>query len=216
MTEIMSPERQAVQSHLMIIEQNNPSFALALVLSATLGFRRSELAGLRWKHIDLEHGVLHLREGITNVPGIGFSTTSTKTGVHGHADFELHELHLERLHTHRAVLQQRADQSNVKLSDDAYVFSADPFHLTPIRPDSLGQMLRRHCLANPNLPYITLKMLRTYTSSEVHGTGADETTAAAILRDSPETTARHYRAANRSRMRDTTNVIAENLLIAST
>jgi hypothetical protein len=88
--------------------------------------------------------------------------------------------------------------------------------LTPIRPDSLGQMLRRHCLANPNLPYITLKMLRTYTSSEVHGTGADETTAAAILRDSPETTARHYRAANRSRMRDTTNVIAENLLIAST
>jgi len=63
------------------------------------------------------------------------------------------------------------------------------------------------------LPYITLKMLRTYTSSEVYGTGADETTAAAILRDSPETTARHYRAANRSRMRDATNVIVENLLL---
>jgi integrase len=211
--QIMSPERQAVQSHLMIIQQNNPSFALALVLSATLGFRRSELAGLRWKHIDLERGVLHLREGITNVPGFGFTTTNTKTGVHGHADYELHELHVERLRMHRAILEQRANQSNVQLSDDAYVFSADPFHSVPIRPDSLGQMLRRHCLANPDLPYITLKMLRAFTGSEVYGTGADETTAAAILRDSPETTARHYRAANRLRMRDATNVIAENLLI---
>lgn len=211
--EIVAPERQVVRSHLTILEQTNPGLALALMLSATLGLRRSELAGLRWKHIDLEHGVLRLREGITNVPGIGFTTTQTKTGVHGHADYELHALHIERLRIHRAVLEQRAIQTGVQLSDDVYVFSADPFHVTPIRPDSLGQMLRRHCQANPNLPYITLKMLRTYTSSEVYGTGADETTAAAILRDSPETTARHYRAANRSRMRDATNVIAENLLL---
>jgi integrase len=211
--EIVAPEREVVQSHLTILEQTNPGLALALMLSATLGLRRSELAGLRWKHIDLERRVLHLREGITNVPGVGFTTTNTKTGVHGHADFELHELHVERLRLHRMVLLQRAGQSNMKLSDDAYVFSAHPFHATPIRPDSLGQMLRRHCQVHPHLPYITLKMLRNYTSSEVYGTGADETTAAAILRDSPETTARHYRAANRSRMRDATNVIVENLLL---
>ena len=211
--EIVAPERETVQLHLGILELTNPPLALAFLLSATLGLRRSELAGLRWKHIDLEQGVLRLREGITNVPGIGFTTTQTKTGVRGHADYELHALHVERLRIHRAVLEQRAIQSEVQLSDDVYVFSADPFHVTPIRPDSLGQMLRRHCQANPDLPYITLKMLRTYTSSEVHGTGADETTAAAILRDSPETTARHYRAANRSRMRDATNVIVENLLL---
>ena len=214
--EIVAPERSVVQSHLAILQQTNPGLALALVLSATLGLRRSELAGLRWKHIDLEQGVLHLREGITHVPGVGFTTTNTKTGVHGHADFALHELHIERLRLHLDTLEQKALQSNVLLPDNPYVFSSDPFHLRPIRPDSLGQMLRRHCQANSSLPPLTLKMLRAYTSSEVYGTGADETTAAAILRDSPETTARHYRAANRSSMRDATRVIVENLLLGNT
>jgi hypothetical protein len=128
----------------------------------------------------------------------------------------LHELHLERLRLQRQQLENRALESKVQLIDDPYVLSSDPFHAVPIRPDSLGQKLRRHCLAHPHLPGLTLKMLRTYTSSEIYGTGADETTAAAILRDRPETTARHYRAARRSSLRSATHIIAENLLRKNT
>ena len=213
--EIVAPEREVVQSHLRILHANSPDLELALVLSATFGLRRSELAGLRWSHIDLEKGVLRIREGITHVPGTGFTTTKTKTGVHGQADYELHDLHLERLLEQRGELENRALTAGVELPEDPYVFSSDPFHAKPIRPDSLGQKLRRHCQANPELPALTLKMLRSYTSSEVDGTRADETTAAAILRDRPETTARHYRAARRSSMRSATHVITENLLNGS-
>jgi len=210
--EIVAPERDVVQAHLQLLQSNNPDLELALVLAATFGLRRSELAGLRWSHIDFDKCVLHIREGITHVPGTGFTTTRTKTGVHGQADYELHELHIERLLRHRDQLEDRACRANVRLPDDPYVFSADPFHDEPIRPDSLGQKLRRHCQLHPDLPVLTLKMLRSYTSSEIYGTGADETTAAAILRDRPETTARHYRAARRASMRTATHVITENLL----
>lgn len=209
---IVAPERHEVQAHLEILRELDPQLELALVLAATLGLRRSELAGLRWSHIDLEQGILRLREGVTHIPKKGFTTNDTKTGVHGHADFELHEHHLERLRRHRSALESRAKQSGVQIGPDAYVFSADPFHQKPIRPDSLSQKLRRHCLTHPQLPQLTLKMLRSYTSSEVFGTGADETTAAAILRDRPETTARHYRAARKDRMRQATHIIVENLL----
>jgi integrase len=211
--EIVAPEREVVQAHLEILQYSDPDLELALVLSATLGLRRSELAGLRWGHVDLDKGILRLREGITHVPGTGFTTTTTKTGVHGQADYELHELHLDRLRLQRQKLEDRARESSVQLTENPYVFSSDPFHAVPIRPDSLGQKLRRHCHAHPDLPVLTLKMLRTYTSSEVYGTGADETTAAAILRDRPETTARHYRAARRSSLRSATHLIAENLLL---
>lgn len=211
---IVAPEREIVQAHLDILQQSSPELELCLVLSATLGLRRSEIAGLRWSHIDLERGIAHIREGITCVPGHGFTTTATKTGVQGHADFELHELHVERLRQQRALLDTRARQSNVRLAHDPYVFSSDPLHTEPIRPDSLTQKLRRHCLRNPQLPPLTLKMLRAYASSEVYGTGADETTAAAILRDRPETVALHYRKARRAQMRNATHTIAENLLRA--
>jgi integrase len=99
--EIVAPEREVVQAHLEILQCSDPDLELALVLSATLGLRRSELAGLRWSHVDLDKGILRLREGITHVPGTGFTTTTTKTGVHGQADYELHELHLDRLRRQR-------------------------------------------------------------------------------------------------------------------
>jgi integrase len=50
-----------------------------------------------------------------------------------------------------------------------------------------------------------LKDLRAFTATQLHADGADVTTAQAVLRhQSPQTTLRHYRAAQMDRVRGAT------------
>jgi integrase len=196
---------ETVQQHLHILQEDNPETALVVRLAATIGLRRNEIAGLRWEHVDLDKGLVSITEGITVTPGVGASVTSTKTGLHGHGVLSIDEGLVTMLRDTRERLEKVAADLGEDVPSDAYVISSDPLHRTPINPDTLTKRLRNHMDRHPEIPSFTLKDLRAFTATMLEATGADITTAQAVLRHaSSQTTMRHYRAARMDRVRGAT------------
>ena len=191
-----SPSMKAVQAHLEILQEQDSEIALVVRLAATIGLRRNEIAGLRWAHIDLDEGLVSISEGITVVPGEGASVTSTKTGLHGHGVLSIDKGLVSMLRDTRELLEKVAADLGEDVPPDAYVVSCDLLHGKPINPDLLTKRLKTHMEKHPEIPSFTLKDLRAFTATQLHADGADVTTAQAVLRhQSPQTTLRHYRAA---------------------
>ncbi len=199
-----APDRDVVLKHLEILKDTDPELWVAVFLAGSMGLRRSELAGLRWSHIDLAAETLTISDGVVKVPGHGAITTKTKTGLHGFARFVLHPTSLNALIIKYSDLGQRLLAAGKSDQVERYVFSSDLLGEQPIDPDLLSKWLRKHCKRHPELPSITFQSLRKFTSSALEGGGIDETTASALLRDRPETVSRHYRAAYASRVRSAT------------
>lgn len=196
-----APDISLVLQHLDLLETSAPDLWLAVFLAGSMGLRRSELAGLRWSHIDFGNQMLTVCEGVVVVPGHGVVTTKTKTGLHGFARFQLHPTSFNALVTKYSELGQRLLAVGDSVPADRYVFSSDLLCDSPLDPDLLSKWLRKHCERHSDLPPITFQSLRKFTSSALEGGGVDETTASALLRDRPETVSRHYRAAHATRVR---------------
>jgi len=196
-----APDTKVVLDHLEILKESSPDLWLAVFLAGSMGLRRSEIAGLRWSHIDLDAKTVKVCEGVVKIPGRGSITTGTKTGLHGFARFDLHQTSFEALNSRYSEFGQRQLAFEIKDQSDGYLFSSDSLHERPIDPDLLTKWLRKHCADHPNIEPITFQSLRKFTSSALEGGGVDETTASALLRDRPETVLRHYRAAKQSRVR---------------
>ena len=189
------PERDTVVAHLARMSGKDLVLKLVVGLASVYGLRRSELAGLRWENVDLMDRRIRIVVGITRVPSFGTQVTSTKTGHQGFAEFALDPgigRDLEALYSRYATLRAEAEVESTVVG---YVFGPDPFVDAPCSPDTLSQLLRRHCLENKDLPKITLKCLRAFTYTSLSESGVSSATASAVLRDRPETTARHYLAA---------------------
>ena len=199
-----APSMETVQAHLEIL-QEDPETALAVRLAATIGLRRNEIAGLRWEHVDLDKGLVSITEGITVTPGQGASVTSTKTGLHGHGVLSADEELVAMLRDTRERLEKVAADLGADVPSDAYVFSSDPLNGKPINPDTLTKRVKAHMDRHREIPSFTLKDLRAFTATMLEATGADITTAQAVLRHSSgQTTMRHYRAARMDRVRGAT------------
>ena len=199
-----APSMETVKAHLEIL-QEDPETALAVRLAATIGLRRNEIAGLRWEHIDLDKGLVSITEGITVIPGEGASVTSTKTGAHGHGVLSIDERLVAMLRDTRERLEKVAADLGEDVPSDAYVFSSDPLNGKPINPDTLTKRVKAHMDRHREIPSFTLKDLRAFTATMLEATGADITTAQAVLRHSSgQTTMRHYRAARMDRVRGAT------------
>ena len=196
-----APDTKVVLSHLELLEESSPDLWLAVFLAGSMGLRRSEIAGLRWSHIDLDAKTLKVCEGIVKIPGHGSITTGTKTGLHGFARFDLHQTSFEVLISRYSEFGQRLLALENRDQSDGYLFSSDLLCERPIDPDLLTKWLRKHCASHPEIEPITFQSLRKFTSSALEGGGVDETTASALLRDRPETVSRHYRAAHATRVR---------------
>ena len=199
-----APSMETVKAHLEIL-QEDPETALAVRLAATIGLRRNEIAGLRWEHIDLDKGLVSITEGITVIPGEGASVTSTKTGAHGHGVLSIDEELVAMLRDTFERLEKTAADLGADVPSDAYVFSSDPLNGKPINPDTLTKRVKAHMDRHREIPSFTLKDLRAFTATMLEATGADITTAQAVLRHSSgQTTMRHYRAARMDRVRGAT------------
>ena len=196
-----APDTKVVLSHLELLEESSPDLWLAVFLAGSMGLRRSEIAGLRWSHIDLDAKTLKVCEGIVKIPGHGSITTGTKTGLHGYARFDLHQTSFDVLISRYSEFGQRLLAFENREQSNGYLFSSDLLCERPIDPDLLTKWLRKHCANHPEIEPITFQSLRKFTSSALEGGGVDETTASALLRDRPETVSRHYRAAQQSRVR---------------
>jgi integrase len=194
------PDSDVLRRHLAILNGSYSVLAIAVLLDVTFGLRRSEIAGLRWCHLDLGLRRISIREGVTRVPGCGLTVTQTKTGHQGFADFIIPEQLLESLRWHREYQEKLCADAGVEFPVGGYVLWSDPLTGEGLRPDSLTQAMRRHCMQHPELPRVTFKQLRSFVYSSLRELGFEDMTASAILRDQPETTARHYAGASQRRV----------------
>lgn len=138
----------------------NTILELPVKLAAYLGLRRSEICGLRWESVDLEAGVLLIREARTEMGGVVI-LKSTKTrnsnrrlGIAGLAD-------LQRV-LRRAWEQRQSDDPK-----ELVVLRPDG---TPPKPDGLTQNLLRVVRKN-GLPKISLHGLRHSFASVANSQG---------------------------------------------
>lgn len=49
-----------------LLQDQASHWRMMITLALTTGLRRGELVGLEWKHVDLENGILHVRQSITS------------------------------------------------------------------------------------------------------------------------------------------------------
>lgn len=196
-----SPTCEELCQHLQVAAVEDSELELVMMIGASLGLRRSEIVALKWSHFDLNKHVVHIREGVTKAPGCDYETTPTKTGLHGFADFPLHPGLVTRLEKRKDAFRKIVSEVGGVDIIDGYLFSSDLLCQKPIHPDTLSGAFRKHKNRHPELPPVSLQMLRRYAASDLFAEGEDQVTAAAVLRDTPETTARHYRAVRRDHAR---------------
>jgi integrase len=142
--------------------------AVWLRVAATTGHRAGTLAASRWSDIDLEEGsVVFSRAIIRGSDGLVEKGTKANR-----ADAVTLDGGTARaLAEHRTRMAERALATGVGLSDDAFVWSADPACQRPRDPNSVGrQFLRlRRSLGLPD--GITLHALRHYAASKMLAAG---------------------------------------------
>jgi len=163
-----------------------PENATIITLAALTGFRRGELCGLRWSDVDWEDAAITVRRSVWQ--------TESDWGV---KDPKTHQIRRLVLGEHAmAVLAGRwfrvedaCRLAEVKLSDEAYLFSLDLTGARPLMPDTVTQAFTRLCRqmerqakdADPprveRWPY-RFRDLRHYTATELFRAGHNPRTVA--------------------------------------
>ena len=88
------------------------------------GLRRGEVLALRWRHIDLDAGIIKVREALEETKKYGLRVKPTKSGA-GRRDITLPDVAVQALVEHRREqLEVRMRLALGRLTDDALVFPA--------------------------------------------------------------------------------------------
>jgi integrase len=79
-----APRREAayltpVEARALLDTAKSDRLSAFWVVALTLGLRRGELLGLRWQSVDLDRGVLRVRESVQRVRGAGLVVEETKS-----------------------------------------------------------------------------------------------------------------------------------------
>lgn len=115
-----------------------------VALSLVTGLRRGEACGLRWNAIDFTEAKLHVLGQLVQYADQSVEWTPAKTDA-GLRSISLGAEAVELLRDmRRAAAERRLALGQGGKLDDAYVFVRDD-GVTPIKPGTLGSMLRRHC-----------------------------------------------------------------------
>jgi integrase len=165
-----------------------------LVFAAMMsGARRGEVVALRRRHHDPVKKVLYLREAIAQLDETNeLLEKGIKNDIARHIvlDDATNQLFID----YWATLDAAAHGAGYDLPDDAFFFSLQPDHSTPLRPSSVTQRYRRMTRA---MGLDTqLKCLRHFNATELIAAGVDVRTVAGRLGHSGGggTTLRFYAA----------------------
>jgi integrase len=154
----------------------DPDWGALVWLTMVTGQRRGELCAIRWSHLDLDHGVLHLEKAIGQR---GAKKWEKDTKAHQDRRLTLDPETVEILREHRARFLARATALELELRDEAYVFSLAPDGSAHLIPDSVGQRYRK--LVERLEIKTTIHKLRHYSATELIAAGVDIRTVAGRL-----------------------------------
>jgi integrase len=145
-------------------------------LTMVAGNRRGELCGIRWRHLDLSKGVLHVERAIGQH---GALTWEKDTKNEADRRIVLDRETVLQLTEHRERCALRARALGVELAQEAFVFSRDPDGATHLKPDSVTQRYGR--LASRLRIRTSIHKLRAYNATELIAAGVDIRTVAGRL-----------------------------------
>jgi integrase len=163
----------------MTIVQDLPGFVAKLrgaplyapaMLALFTGMRLGEVLALRWSRVDLDRGVIEIREALeeTKALGIRFKVPKSKAG---RRDITLPTILIDALREHRkATLELRLQLGIGKLSPDALLFAN--LEGQPLRPSVVSSDWG--ALAEGiGMPAITFHALRHTHASQLIAAGVD-------------------------------------------
>ena len=145
---------------------NDPEWGLLVWLTMVTGFRRGELCGLRWGHLELDAGVIQLERSIGQRSG---RTWEKGTKTHQHRRIALDPETVALLTAHRQRCLTRAHALGLELADEAFVFSTAVDGSTYLKPDSVTQRYGR--LAARLGIKTSIHKLRHYSATELKMSG---------------------------------------------
>lgn len=154
----------------------DPDWGVLVWLTMVTGARRGELCALRWRHVDLERGVITVRRAIAQD---GADTEEKDTKTHQRRHVTIDPGTVEALTEHRQRWEDRVAALGVELSPDAFVFSLAPDGATSLKPSSVTQRYGR--MANRLGIDTHLHNLRHYSATELIAAGVDIRTVAGRL-----------------------------------
>jgi integrase len=154
------------------------------------GLRLGEVLALRWSRVDLDRGVIQVREALeqTKLLGVRFKTPKSKAG---RRDITLPDVLVEVLRAHRkAALELRMQLGAGKLPDDALLFAN--LDGSPLTPNSLS-MAWIDFADRSGMSEVTFHALRHTHASQLIDAGVDIVTISKRLGHAkPDITLRVY------------------------
>jgi integrase len=197
--EVVAPSPDEVRRLIEVAEATEPTLAALLLLAALTGARRGELCALRWPDVDWQAGTLRIARSVYETAGGGWAEKATKT--HQSRRIGLDEFGLVILRRHRASVDQLADELDLTIAPDGFLFSRSPAGLEPIRPDVLSKFTRR--VADRAGVDTHLHALRHFSATQAIAAGFDPVTVGTRLGHAdPSITLRVYSHALEQRDRD--------------
>jgi integrase len=158
------------------------------MLALFTGMRRNEVLALRWGRVDLDKGVIQVREALeaTLAHGIRFKTPKSKAG---RRDITLPDILIDVLREHRkAQLELRLRLGAGRLHDNDLLFA--DIDGNPILPTAFstrwGEFAERI-----GMPELTFHMLRHTHASQLIDQGVDIVTISRRLGHWPRQTRHH-------------------------
>jgi integrase len=178
-TEVHPPAPEAVLALLQRAEQDDPAFAVFLVLAAVTGARRGELLALRWTDLDLELGTLTITRAISEGPDgpVEHQRPKTRGSVRRLA---LDEATVAVLAAQRSRSAKAASMCGISLPSESFVFSHEPDGSVPWKPGFVSLKFRR-IRHSVGLDKVRLHDLRHFVATTLLGAGVDLQTVAGRL-----------------------------------
>ena len=167
--EIRPPSVEQVSALLTFVADQDPGFFLYLCLAAFAGPRRSQLLGLRWRDVDVEHGALAIQRALIDAAG-GPVLQATKNRRPNRVAIDDATLAL--------LVERRRRVSPETL--DCFVFSRDDNGIEPCKPNWVTKQFIRY-RRDAGLEHFRMHDLRHFMATTMLARGVPVVTVAERL-----------------------------------
>jgi integrase len=187
------PQPPSLAEAARIVEEawrQDDEWGLCIWLAMVTGARRGELLALRWRHVDLDSGVLSVQRNYVRAAGAGYDKD---TKSHQMRRLGLDQATVDLLRARREACAATLALAGATVEPDHLIFSASPDLRRPRDPSSMTRRYKR--LAEKLGIDSHLHALRHYSATELLTAGVDLRTVAGRLgHGDGTTTLRHYAA----------------------
>jgi integrase len=174
-TDPVTPTQEQVRELIAACTTESELLGMFVLVAATSGCRRGELAALRWS--DYTDQVLHIR-GSAYVLGRAKGIKTTKTGRHRRV--VVPGALANALEVWRSKCQASAVLAGVGFGPDCFIFPARPDGRDPVNINTVSSSFRRVAM-RLGMPAVHLHSLRHFAATELISGGVDPRTAATRL-----------------------------------